>query len=117
MLAANSKPIAAGELVELDPDDAEKLIAAKSVELYVPPKGAIKPTPEIFADPIVDPVVAGDQVQLPVLDPKLTVAQLTAIAVDEGVTIGEGLTKAEIIAAIALKREADNAGPREEGLE
>lgn len=81
-------------------------------------KGAIKPVPEIFADPIVDPVVPADQEGvLPVLSDKMTVAALAAIAVDEGVTIGDGFTKAEIINAIAVKRAADNAGPRQEGLE
>lgn len=107
------KVLPVGSAIELSEDEAAALVAS----------GAIKPAPEMFGDPIVDPVDDGPIVdpvvadELPVLDPKLTVAALTVIAEAEGVTIGEGLTKAEIIAAIALKREADNAGPRQEGLE
>lgn len=97
-----------GSVATLDAKTAAPLVAA----------GAIKPIPVLADPPIVDPVVPGDQAAaLPEVSDKMTVAALTAIAVDEGVTIGDGFTKAEIIAAIALKRAADNAGPREEALE
>lgn len=83
--------------------------------LVDPVEGAgTKPVPEIFGDPIVDAV---DGVPPPEVSAKLTVAQLTEIAVTEGVTIGEGSTKAEIVAAIIAKRVGDDPGPRVEGLE
>ncbi len=81
-------------------------------------EAAIKPIPVLFEEPIVDPVVPGDQAApLPEISDKMTVSALSKIAVDESVTIGDGFTKAEIIAAIALKRALDNPGPREERLE
>ena len=88
MLLANGPVLEIGTVVELSPDDAEKLIAAKSVERYSAPKTVS---------------ASGTQQSLaPEISDKMTVAALTAIAVDEGVTISDGFTKAEIINAIAL---------------
>lgn len=107
-LAVKEENLVPGAVVQLDRKTAEPLIKI----------GAIKPIPVLFDPPIVDPVVLGDQApSLPEVSDKMTVAALMAIAVDEGVTIGDGATKAEIIVAIALKRAADNPGPRQEDLE
>lgn len=101
---------------EISFGEADEAVARELFE-----KGAIKPVDGMFSDPIVATFDTNLTPPLPPLlvEPteKMTVVQLTAMAAEETVIIGDGFTKAEIIAAILAKREADNPGPRQEGLE
>ena len=108
---ATKLSIGAGTLIGLNADMAASLVASGALTLASAELSSIMAPPQaIKGEPDAPNSTAAPA--LPLLDAKMTVAELLAIAVQENVLVAEGATKATIIEAIEAARSAADAAAR-----